>query len=68
MEIHHKIPKILGGKDDYSNLLYVTYSVHKLIHSTEKEIIDKYIRIENLDEKALKKINLLRKKVGNHVI
>lgn len=41
---------------------------NKLIHSTEKEIIDKYIKMENLDKKALNKINLLRKKVGNHVI
>lgn len=68
MEIHHKRPKTLGGKDEYSNLLYVTYNIHKLIHSTEKEIIDKYIKMENLDKKALNKINLLRKKVGNHAI
>lgn len=42
--------------------------MHKLIHSTEKEIIDKYIRMEVLDKKALNKLNLLGKKVGNHVI
>ena len=54
MEIHHKIPGTLGGKDEYSNLLYVTYNVHKLIHFTEKETIDKYIRMEVLDKKALK--------------
>lgn len=30
MEIHHKRPKTLGGKDEYSNLLYVTYNVHLL--------------------------------------
>lgn len=68
MEIHHKIPKTLGGKDEYSNLLYVKYNIHKLIHSTDKKIIDKYIRMEDLDKKALNKLKLLRKKVGNYVI
>jgi len=68
MEVHHKIPTLLGGKDEYSNLLYVTYNVHKIIHATEMQTINKYMKMENLDKKALKKINLLRKKVGNHVI
>lgn len=29
---------------------------------------DKYIRMEVLDKKALNNLNLLRKKVGNHII
>lgn len=51
-----------------SNLLYVTYNIHKLIHSTEKDIIYKYIEMGNLDKKALNRLSLLGKKVGNHVI
>lgn len=68
MEVHHKIPKLIGGKDEYSNLLYVTYNIHKIIHATETETINKYMKMANLDKKALKKLNLLRKKVGNQVI
>jgi len=68
MEVHHKTPKLQGGKDEYSNLLYVTYNVHKIIHATEMQTINKYMKMENLDKKALKKLNLLRKKVGNYVI
>lgn len=67
MEVHHKIPKVLGGKDEYSNLLYVTCNAHKIIHATEMETINKYMKMENLVEKALKKLNLLCKKVGNHI-
>jgi RNA-directed DNA polymerase len=68
MEVHHKMPKTLGGADDYPNLLYVTYNIHKLIHATEKETIEKYIKMESLDKKAMKKLNLLREKVGNYII
>lgn len=56
MEVHHKIPMLLGGKDKYSNLLYVTYNLHKIIHATEMQTINKYMKMENLDKKAISKI------------
>ena len=68
MECHHKIPKEKGGTDEYKNLVWIKTDVHKLIHSTKKETIEKYLSILVLDEKGLKRVNSLRKRVGNLVI
>lgn len=65
MECHHKIPISLGGNDTYENLIWVTEEVHKLIHATLTETINKYQRLINLDDKGLKKINQLRILAGN---
>lgn len=65
MECHHKKPKELGGTDDYDNLAWVNSDVHKLIHCTQSETINKYLQILKLDGKALKKVNSLRLSVGN---
>jgi RNA-directed DNA polymerase len=68
MECHHKIPKSLGGTDEYKNLVWLTTQVHKVIHSTNLDTIAKYLNVLNLDNKGLKKVNSLRKLVGNSVI
>ena len=68
LECHHKIPKEKGGTDEYKNLVWIKTDVHKLIHSTKKETIEKYLSILDLDEKGLKRVNSLRKRVGNLVI
>lgn len=68
MECHHKIPKSLGGTDEYKNLVWISTQVHKLIHSTELDTIAKYLNNLNLDNKGLEKVNSLRKLVGNSVI
>ena len=77
MECHHIIPKQYGGTDEYKNLMWVSTNVHKLIHATEQETINKYLEILNalnakqalrfnvLDTKILKKVNSLRKKTKN---
>lgn len=65
MEAHHKIPKYLGGKDEYRNLVYVTFDVHKLIHATTEETIEKYLlRLKKLPV-DLERLNKLRILVGN---
>ncbi|MGL4739362.1 MAG: group II intron reverse transcriptase/maturase [Sarcina sp.] len=70
MEIHHKKPKFLGGGDEYKNLIWVNYAVHKLIHATKKDTIDKYLKILELHkiENGLERINNLRQLVENSVI
>ena len=62
---HHKIPKSKSGTDDYQNLVLVTATVHKLIHATNAEIIQKYLQICKPD---MKKLNVLRKEVGNAIL
>lgn len=68
MECHHKIPKSLGGTDEYKNLVWLTTQAHKLIHSTNLDTIAKYLNVLNLDNKGLEKVNSLRKLVGNSVV
>ncbi|MGG7199094.1 group II intron reverse transcriptase/maturase [Clostridium butyricum] len=68
MECHHTKPKSLGGTDEYKNLVWLTTHVHKLIHSTNLDTIAKYLNVLNLDKQGLKKVNSLRKLVGNSVI
>jgi len=65
MECHHKKPKELGGNDDYSNLLWLCKDAHKLIHASEAGTILKYLDRLKLDDKAVKKVDSLRKLAEN---
>jgi group II intron reverse transcriptase/maturase len=69
MEVHHKKMKSQGGGDEYSNLLYVTSDIHKLIHATTDETIEKYkIQWKEMGSAQRKKLNKLRVLVGNHLL
>ena len=68
MELHHKKPKHLGGKDEYNNLVWLSCKAHKLVHATMEETINKYKENFEADEKGFKRLNNLRKLVGNSVI
>lgn len=58
---HHKVPKHLGGTDEYKNLIIVSSDIHRLIHATKPETIQKYLEQLKLDAKQLKKLKNLRK-------
>lgn len=66
MECHHIKPRQGGRKEDnsYRNLVLLCTEAHRLITATRKETIEKYVRMLNLDEKQLAKINKLRKLAG----
>ena len=68
MECHHKTPRHLGGGDEYRNLVWITSNAHKLIHSTNLDTIKRYLDLVPLDKEGLRKVNSLRKLVGNSVI
>ncbi len=68
MICHHKIPKELGGSDEYKNLVWLTKESKEMIESTNLGAIAKYLNKVNLDETGLKRFNSLRKLVGNSVI
>lgn len=68
MQVHHIKPKQDGGTDEYNNLTIVSYEIHKLIHATKSDTIKKYQNLIKLDKDAMKKLNKLRKSVGNDVI
>ena len=65
---HHKTPKHLGGKDSFDNLIIVHNFVHKLIHATDKDTINRYMSILSLDGKQLRNLNTLRKQCKLDVI
>ena len=58
---HHRLPRELGGGDNYSNLIIMCKEVHILIHATEKATIAYYLEHLKLDKSQLSKINRLRK-------
>ena len=68
MICHHKIPKKLGGSDEYKNLVWITKETKDMVESTNLGAIAKYLNKVQLDETGLKKFNSLRKLVGNSVI
>ena len=68
MEVHHIIPKILEGDDNYSNLIFVTSEIHTLIHATVNKTIAKYLKKVELDDLGFEKLNKFRTLVGNSKI
>lgn len=68
MICHHKIPKELGGSDEYKNLVWLTKEIKYMLKSTNLDAIAKYLNKVQLDETGLKRFNSLRKLVGNSVI
>jgi hypothetical protein len=68
MECHHIKAVCDGGNDEYGNLTFVITNVHKLIHATDKNVVDKYLNRLNLNKVEMKKVNGYRVKVGNYEI
>lgn len=68
MESHHIIPRSKNGDDSYKNLVFVTKDVHKLIHTTNEDLIRDYVIKLRLDKEKLAKVNKYRQKVGNNNI
>lgn len=57
---HHKLPIEFGGNDRYENLTILHVDVHRLIHATQPETIEKYLNFLKLNESQLRKLNKLR--------
>lgn len=65
MDVHHIVPRHLGGKDDYANLVLVTKDVHRLIHATDEETTGKYLKKLKCCRLNMARLNKLRESVGN---
>lgn len=65
---HHKLPKQLGGTDKYENLVLLLPQVHRLIHATGEDTINKYLNLLNLDKAQIGKLNKYREKAKNAII
>lgn len=60
---HHIIARKQKGTDKYENLICVSKQIHKLIHATNKDIIEECITQLELTEENIKKINIYRDKL-----
>jgi hypothetical protein len=58
---HHKLPRHMGGTDEFSNLVIVHKDVHRLIHATSEKTIKRYRNVLQLDGNQLMKLNQFRK-------
>jgi RNA-directed DNA polymerase len=58
---HHKLPRHMGGTDEFSNLVIIHEDVHRLIHATNERTIERYRNSLQLDGNQLKKLNQFRK-------
>lgn len=65
---HHKLPRKLGGKDNYQNLVIVHKDIHTLVHAVKVECISKYLSKFSLNAKQKQRLNSLRKMAGNEPI
>ena len=52
--------------DKYQNLIFITNNIHKLVHITDKDKINEYLKNENLNEEQMQKLNELRELVENY--
>nr|WP_328159641.1 group II intron reverse transcriptase/maturase [Cytobacillus praedii] len=65
---HHIIPYYISSDDSFSNLVIVEDEIHRLIHMVDKDKIARSLKILNLKGSSLKKLNVLREKVGLYPI
>lgn len=68
MHVHHKKPRKEGGKDNYQNLVLVTEYVHRLIHASTGETLEKLLSDPKCRKVNFDKLNKLRALVGNSEI
>jgi group II intron reverse transcriptase/maturase len=61
IEFHHIKPTSLGGTDEFRNLTGLHKNVHKLIHATTTETIERYMNALQLNGKQLDKVNRYRR-------
>jgi hypothetical protein len=58
---HHYKPVSQGGTDAFDNLRIIDARIHKLIHATQAQTIEKYLKDLNLSLEQLFRVNLYRK-------
>lgn len=64
LELHHKKPRHMKGKDMYNNLVYLHKDIHKLIHLKDHQKIMELINKFNLTNKQVQEVNKYRIKAN----
>ncbi len=68
MHCHHIQPVSKGGDDRYQNLIFVTDTVHKLIHAKTEEAIQVLLQAIDISPSVMRKLNKYRLFAGNEEI
>lgn len=68
IHVHHKKPRKEGGTDNYQNLVLVTEYVHRLIHASAEETLEKLLSDPKCSKIDFDKLNKLRALVWNSEI
>lgn len=68
MSCHHRNPRHKSHDDSFQNLIWIRNDIHILVHSTNSETIDAYLRELKLNGEQMQKVNQLRLLVGNNEI
>ena len=61
---HHKVRRVDGGNDSYSNLILVCRDAHILLHAMWESTIEHYVEKLALNAKQKDKLNRLRKRLN----
>lgn len=64
LHCHHIVPLCKGGTDKYSNLVFVTDTVHLLIHAAKEDTIKSLLAKLNLNKRQFAKLNKFRLLAG----
>lgn len=67
-DVHHILPRSLGGSDEYKNLVLVNRKYHRLIHSDNPDEINSLFQNTNLNKRRMERLDLYRTKAGNSSI
>lgn len=59
-ELHHRLPRSLGGKDTPENLILLNRYVHRMVHSKNWQEYAEYAKSLNLTQAELALIGQLR--------
>lgn len=68
MDCHHKTLWHETKDDRYVNLVLLSRDVHKLVHATTDETIQRYLELLHPNDEQRNKLNELRRMVGNEAI
>lgn len=64
IHLHHKTTIRDGGTDEYRNLIMLDIDVHRLIHATKSDIVEKYVQWIQPNYNQRDKINRLRNRLN----
>lgn len=64
-DVHHKLPRTMGGTDTYRNLVLLNKEMHRLVHTSSKDEALKILNKHKLKKRQFERLNHYRDLAGN---